>query len=152
MATLLERIRAYRWPLVMGFIVLASGSSVVWLWRQGLMPGAAAVDRSPTATELTALQQLQEENNALTAELQRVQGVSPTVLGATTAPLSALINLNTATAAELDTLPGIGPSKAAAILQYRTDHGPFRTTRELMNVKGIGDSTYDALKDLVTVE
>ena len=61
------------------------------------------------------------------------------------------ININTATESELETLPGIGASKAAAIIQYRTDHGPFKAVGELDNVPGIGPSTLANLTPLVTV-
>lgn len=60
------------------------------------------------------------------------------------------INVNRAGAAELESLPGIGPKTAQAILDYRAEHGRFRQRRDLMKVKGIGEKTYDQLKDLVT--
>jgi competence protein ComEA len=63
----------------------------------------------------------------------------------------AAVDINTADASELETLPGIGPSKAAAIVQYRTDHGPFATVDQLDDVPGIGPSTMANLHDLVTV-
>ncbi len=61
------------------------------------------------------------------------------------------VNLNTADSAQLCTLPGIGPSKAAAILQYRAEHGGFQSPEELKQVSGIGDSSYAKLKDYVYV-
>ncbi len=61
------------------------------------------------------------------------------------------VNLNTATASELDGLPGIGPTLAARIIQYRTQNGPFNASEELLNVSGIGAKKFDGLKDLVTV-
>jgi competence protein ComEA len=61
------------------------------------------------------------------------------------------INLNTATASDFDTLPGIGPELAARIVAYRTQHGAFRTVDELRSVSGIGDSKFAEIKDLVTV-
>jgi competence protein ComEA len=61
------------------------------------------------------------------------------------------IDLNTADAAALETLPGIGESKAAAIIQYRTDHGGFKSVDELDNVSGIGPSTLASVRDLVSV-
>lgn len=66
-------------------------------------------------------------------------------------PALAAVDINAAGADELERLPGIGPSKAAAIVQYRTDHGPFKTVDELDNVSGIGPSTLASLRDLVTV-
>lgn len=64
---------------------------------------------------------------------------------------SQLIDLNTASESDLETLPGIGPSLAARILAYRTQHGGFKSVDELRNVSGIGDSKFAELKDLVTV-
>ena len=61
------------------------------------------------------------------------------------------ININTADAEALDKLPGIGPAKAAAILEYRKAHGFFRVPEDLMKVPGIKDGTYGKLKDRVTV-
>lgn len=62
-----------------------------------------------------------------------------------------VVNLNTATQAELESLPGIGPSKARAIIEYREAHGPFRRAEDLQDVKGIGPKTWEALEDKVTV-
>ena len=61
------------------------------------------------------------------------------------------INLNTATQEELDSLPGIGPSKALDIIAYRKEHQGFKTIEELKNVKGIGDATFNKLKDKIMV-
>jgi competence protein ComEA len=63
----------------------------------------------------------------------------------------SLVNLNSATEAQLDTLPGVGPSTAAKIVAYRSEHGGFRTVDELMEVPGIGPAKFAELKDLVTV-
>ncbi len=61
------------------------------------------------------------------------------------------IDINSADSAALESLPGIGESKAAAIIQYRTDHGPFKSVDELDNVSGIGPSTLASIRDLVSV-
>jgi competence protein ComEA len=61
------------------------------------------------------------------------------------------VDLNTATAEQLDALPGVGPSTAAKIVADRTANGPFRTVEDLLRVPGIGPKKLDALKDLVTV-
>ncbi|MGN9910936.1 helix-hairpin-helix domain-containing protein [Phytohabitans sp. LJ34] len=61
------------------------------------------------------------------------------------------VNLNTATLAQLDSLPGVGPVLAQRILDHREKNGPFRTVSDLRQVEGIGDTRYEQLKDLVTV-
>jgi len=61
------------------------------------------------------------------------------------------ININTATLDQLDNLSGIGPSKAQAIIDYRTSQGRFKSIEELMNVKGIGQATFDKIKDEITI-
>jgi competence protein ComEA len=66
-------------------------------------------------------------------------------------PLSAKVNINTATADELDTLPGVGATTARRILDYRAAHGPFKSIEDIQQVTGIGDATYQKLKDLITV-
>ncbi len=68
------------------------------------------------------------------------------------APLAfAALDLNTASEAELDALPGVGPSRAQAIIEYRKAHGRFASVDELGSVKGIGDKTLAELKPLLTV-
>lgn len=63
-----------------------------------------------------------------------------------------LININTASVEELDNLPGIGPTIAQRIIDYRTDNGPFSVIEDILNVSGIGPSTFDQIKDLITVQ
>ncbi len=61
------------------------------------------------------------------------------------------VNLNKATEEELQTLSGIGPSRARAIIQYRQEHGGFKSVDELKNVSGIGDKTFEKLKPEISV-
>jgi competence protein ComEA len=61
------------------------------------------------------------------------------------------ININTASAEELDKLPGIGPTKAQAIVDYRNQHGNFKSIEDIENVKGIKQGTFSKIKDHITV-
>lgn len=67
------------------------------------------------------------------------------------APVWAAVDLNSATEAQLQQLPGIGPTRAKAIIDDRNQHGPFESVEDLARVKGIGEKTLIELKPLVTV-
>ncbi|MFA7241256.1 MAG: helix-hairpin-helix domain-containing protein [Sulfuricellaceae bacterium] len=63
----------------------------------------------------------------------------------------AAVDINSATAEQLDVLKGIGPAKAKAIIEYRTKNGPFKSVDDLENVKGIGKKTIDGFRADVTL-
>jgi competence protein ComEA len=90
-------------------------------------------------------------------EVPYAEGASPvlgTPLPASTESASSaeLININTASLAELDSLPGIGPTTAQKIIDYREQNGPFLAKEDIINVSGIGPGTFERIKDLITVE
>lgn len=62
------------------------------------------------------------------------------------------ININTAGIEELDRLPGIGPVKAKSIIDFRKEHGNFKSIEEITNVKGIGDKTFENIKNMITID
>ncbi|WP_413380110.1 helix-hairpin-helix domain-containing protein [Alkalihalobacillus sp. 1P02AB] len=71
---------------------------------------------------------------------------------AATSETDGLINLNTATQAELEQLPGVGPSKAAQIIAYREEHGSFAEIEDLKKVSGFGEKSFEQLKILITTK
>jgi competence protein ComEA len=84
-------------------------------------------------------------------ELLLVGATPPPDQPGAAAPAGGKVDLNTATVAQLDALPGVGPALAQRILAYRTEHGGFRSVDDLRKVPGIGDAKFAQLKDLVTV-
>ena len=64
---------------------------------------------------------------------------------------SGKVNINTANETELDSLPGIGPAKAVEIIKYREENGKFKSIEEIKNIKGIGEASFEKLKDSIKV-
>jgi competence protein ComEA len=90
------------------------------------------------------------ENEAVTPVLPTL--VPPTPSVGTSSTSGQKVNINTASATELEALPGIGPVLAQRIIEYRQASSPFRRPEDIKNVKGIGDSTFEGLRDLIMVE
>ena len=85
-------------------------------------------------------------------EGEEVLDISSMAINGTTAQQDdGKVNINTADEKELMTIPGVGPSKAASIIQYRTDNGFFKSPEALMDVSGIGQKTFEKLESQITV-
>ena len=69
-----------------------------------------------------------------------------------TLQMDGIVNINKATQTELETLTGIGPSTALKIIEYRRENGEFRNIEEIMDVPGIGQSKFDAIKNHIKVK
>ena len=94
----------------------------------------------------------QQEQVNLAAPLKDGEQIKVPGVGGTSHINLGRININTATVEELATLPNIGPTAAQSIVDYRTANGPFKNIQDIMDVPGIGPSTYDSIKNLITVE
>lgn len=86
---------------------------------------------------------------ALSATTMGAQGRAPAAKTAATA--AAPINLNTATAEQLETIPGVGAKMAERIIQYREKNGGFKKPEDLMNVQGVGEKSFLKMKPLIAV-
>jgi competence protein ComEA len=104
--------------------------------------------RTSRATKVTVAPRLRPSRTTVPVSVPTIPGAIPS---ATTSGTTSLINLNSATSAQLDTLPGVGPSTAKAIISYRSRKGPFGKVEDLLNVPGIGPAKVAALRDQVTV-
>ncbi|MFQ5610512.1 MAG: helix-hairpin-helix domain-containing protein [Anaerolineae bacterium] len=109
------------------------------------------------AQELSDQQQIYVPRRDGQNPLPSVSGGIKKASGATPVPpasapaMGQLININTATLEELETLPRVGPVIAQRIIDYREEQGPFATVDEIMNVRGIGPVTFEGLKDSIVL-
>jgi competence protein ComEA len=106
--------------------------------------------RSSRTTKIKVAPRLRPSRTTLPVSVPTVPGALPSI-GVPSTTLTPLINLNSATSDQLDTLPGVGPATAKAIISYRNRKGPFGKVEDLLNVPGIGPSKVAALRDQVTV-
>lgn len=126
-----------------GLYQLGEGSRVIDLI---FAAGGFSPDADPS--QLNLAQRLQDE------EQLRVPKVGETLDpggSSSTGSKGGKVNLNTADAALLETLPHVGPALAARIISWRSEHGRFRSIEDLLGVSGIGPKTFEDLKNLITV-
>jgi competence protein ComEA len=134
------------WVKAPGVYELRDGSRVIDAIEAA---GGARHDADLSAVNLAA--PLTDGQQVLLARTADVVASTAPVGSGTVEAATALVNLNSATAEELETLPGIGEVLAATIVQYREEHGPFTSVDQLVDVSGIGEVTLEELRDLVTV-
>jgi competence protein ComEA len=106
--------------------------------------------RSSRTTKITVAPRLRPSRTTIPVSVSTIPGALP-IVGMPTTTAIPPINLNSATSDQLDTLPGVGPSTAKAIISYRNRKGPFGKVEDLLNVPGIGPSKVAAIRDQVTV-
>lgn len=117
--------------------------------------GGARDDAALTSVNLARLvsdgEQLRIPTVAEAALSQSVVENSPAASGASPSATGSLININVASAAQLEDLPGVGPALASRIIDYRTANGQFRSIDNLNDVSGIGDKLLDQIRQYVTI-
>lgn len=149
-----------------GIVELESGSRVAdAIEKAGGLKENAYMDEINLAYQLedgekihipTIEEQKEKENQETKVENESATGSDGTTSRSSNSSINngsqTKININTATEEELDTLPGIGPSTAAKILDYRKEKGKFKTIEEIKEVSGIGENKYEKIKDRITVK
>lgn len=149
-----------------GIVELESGSRVAdAIEKAGGLKENAYMDEINLAYQLedgekihipTVEEQKEKENQESKVENESGTGSDGTTSRSSNSSINngsqTKININTATEQELDSLPGIGPSTAAKILEYRKEKGKFKTIEEIKEVSGIGESKYEKIKDKITVK
>lgn len=120
-------------------VILIGGGLIIWQkYDQNNQKGNKQTEK------------LQKQNDLLRQELSNQ---SQQVAGATVENQTQgeKININTADLTELDKISGIGPAIAQRIIDYRNTNGDYQTIEDIKNIKGIGDVTFEKMKDLITV-
>ncbi len=124
---------------------------IYWIWQTGSEGRHSGRQWQEVNGNLNAMLQTSPAPSAAIRETPKAVSKSPANPAQSTAA-PGKININSAAADQLQSLPGIGPSKARAIVEYRQHKGAFKRVEEIMKVKGIGPKTFEKLKPLIAVE
>ena len=92
-----------------------------------------------------------EEASAPVTPAEQISSPQKATAPGKTQPATGKVDINRASAAELQNLPGIGPKLSQAIVDYREANGPFKSAEDLKNVRGIGEKRFEAAKDLISI-
>lgn len=116
-----------------------------------LIVAAGGLRENANTSQINRAEQLQNHQSIYIPSNEEIQNSAEEVINeVNNRNDSNLININSASVSELDALPGVGPSKAQAIVTYREENGPFKSIEEIKNVSGIGESSFEKIKDLIT--
>ncbi|MDH4359033.1 MAG: helix-hairpin-helix domain-containing protein [Candidatus Berkelbacteria bacterium] len=143
-------------------VVILAGSAVLFwqIEKQNSPQGDAFAGARELQAQVDELNKKIDDLNRALEEAKSQSGQTTVktttgkVAGASTSNSSAnqsKININTASLSQLDSLPGIGPTYAQRIIDYREANGGFQSIEEIKNIKGIGDKTFEKFKDQITI-
>lgn len=102
--------------------------------------------------QINLAQVLSDQQQVRVPRFGEAAGLEPTSGSSSAPPNAAAVNINTATAAELEALPGIGPATAQSIVDYRETYGRFESIEEIMDVPGIGPSTFEEIQSVIAID
>jgi competence protein ComEA len=156
-----ERLEKLKYIGLGALVVAILGGSFVLFWqinRQNSTQSDPYKDANSMQSQVSDLnKKIEDLNKALddaksssSSTTVKTTTQKGTVAGAST-DVSGQVNLNTASASELDSLSGIGTTYAQRIIEYRESSGGFKSIEEIENVKGIGPATFEKIKDQITI-
>jgi competence protein ComEA len=134
------------WVEEPGVYELPDGSRVI-----DALEAAGGSRRGAELSALNLAAPLTDGQQVLVVRASQAAPASGSPTGVVPDGATSMVNINSATPEELETLPGIGEVLAATIVQYREEHGPFTSVDQLVDVSGIGEVTLEEIRDLVTV-
>lgn len=137
-----EKIFKYRWPIGIFLVLIILVGSGLVLWQKYFQNHQK---------ENSQIEVLQQQNELLRAQLSNQSSKVAGSATSTTENNGEKININTADAGSLDKITGVGPAIAQRIIDYRSQYGNFSTIEDIKKVKGIGDATFEKMKDEITI-
>jgi comEA protein len=139
----LDRLEQYRVILgcIMAVLLVAVGGVLVW------------IDWHPPVTHSVSTQTVVKRGVPAVSATEASVASAPTTTSVSkpATHTSALVNINTATESELDSLPGVGKTYATRIIQYRLKHGSFQNIHDIVKVNGIGEAIFAKIEHRITV-
>lgn len=160
-------IEQYRWYIggLLLVLVLASGGWLIYFQNQARMgteeklsmlenriTNLENVDNIPAKPVVTSIPSVPAPESQPKADQPLAEKIAGVSITSSSKSVTGMININTATAEQLDTLPGIGTTYAQRIIEYRQTNGGFKSIDEIKNVKGIGEKTFEKFRDKITVQ
>jgi len=147
--------------IVLLILIITGSGILLWRSQKTATPQVLGASTENTDALKAEIANLNQKIDDLNKKLDTVASTPVTETTSTqtvsantsdsTAVVSGKININTASSSQLDTLPGIGPTYAQRIIDYRQTHGGFKSIDEIKNVKGIGDKTFEKFRDMITI-
>jgi competence protein ComEA len=139
-----SKIEAIQDQITFGHVTTTSKKSTTKSSKKTTTPETTTTEPSTTSKSSSKSTTATESSGSKT--------VSPTGSSSGKLAPGQTVNINTATAEQLDALPGIGPTKAQAIIDYRNEHGRFSSIEDIQNVKGIKEGEFSKIKDSIRVK
>lgn len=126
--------------------------NIYWLKEESIIEDliSEAGGLKPDA-DMSKINRAEKLKNHQSINIANKNEVNQLVANGANEEVSSIIDINTASEAELDTLPGIGPARAKDIISYREEKGGFESIEDIKNIKGIGEASFEKLKDKISI-